>query len=71
MQQVHKGLFTNYVDKILAFFDHLTHYVDIFYGINIDKKWTVLDLSRLVNVVCEQPPKINRYLVIYIYTIGR
>ena len=34
MQQVHKGLFTNYVDKILAFFDHLPPCVDIFYGMN-------------------------------------
>ena len=34
-----KGSFTNYVDKILAFFDHLPPYVDIFYGINVDKKW--------------------------------
>ena len=34
---------TNYVDKILAFFDHLLPCVDIFYGINVDKKWTFLD----------------------------
>ena len=27
-----KGSFTNYVDKILAFCDHLPHCVDIFYG---------------------------------------
>ena len=32
------GSFTNYVDKILAFFDHLPPCVDIFYGMNIDKK---------------------------------
>ena len=38
-----KGLFTNYVDKILAFFDHLPPCVDIFYGMNVDKKWTFLD----------------------------
>ena len=31
-----KGPFTNYVDKILAFFDHLTPWFDIFYGINVD-----------------------------------
>ena len=35
---IHKGVFTNYVDKILAFFDHLPPSVDIFYGINVDKK---------------------------------
>ena len=37
-----KGLFTNYVDKILTFFDHLLlpPCVDIFYCINVDKKWT-------------------------------
>ena len=38
-----KGSFTNYVDKILAFFDHLPPCVDIFYGITVDKKWTFLD----------------------------
>ena len=54
-----QGLFTNYVDNILTFFDHLKPWVDIFYGINVDKKsghlWTTY-LPRLVNVVCEQPP---------------
>ena len=51
-----KGLFTNYVDKIVAFLDHLPPCVDIFYGMNIDKNgyWTTY-LPRLVNVVCEQP----------------
>ena len=38
-----RGPFTNYVDKILASFDHLPPCVDIFYGINVDKKWTFLD----------------------------
>ena len=38
-----KGSFTNYVDKILAFFDHPPPCVDIFYGMNDDKKWTFLD----------------------------
>ena len=33
-----KGLFTN--NKIFAFFDHLPPCVDIFYGMNVDKKWT-------------------------------
>ena len=51
-----KGAFTNYVDKILAFFDHLHTFVDIFYGMNVDKSGHVLTtyLPRLVNVVCEQ-----------------
>ena len=31
----HKGSFTTYVDKILAFFDHLPPCVDIFYGMNV------------------------------------
>ena len=34
-----QGAFKNYVDKILAFFDHLLPCsVDIFYGINVEKK---------------------------------
>jgi hypothetical protein len=33
----------NYVDNSLGFFNHLPPYVDIFYGINIDKKGTFLD----------------------------
>ena len=53
-----EGPFTNYVEKILAFFDHLPPCVDIFYGINVVKKsghfWTTY-LPRLVNVVCECP----------------
>ena len=52
-----KGLFTNYDGKILAIFDHLPTCIDIFYGMNFDKKWTLLAtyLPRLVNVVCERP----------------
>ena len=49
--------FTNYVDKILTFFDHLPTFVDIIYGINVDKKqtfWTTY-LPCFVNVVCERP----------------
>ena len=38
-----RGPFTNYVDKILAFFDHLPPSVDIFYRMNVDKKGTFLD----------------------------
>ena len=53
-----KGAFTNYVDKFLAFFDHLPPYVDIFYPIFLDKKyihfWTTYP-PLLVNVVCERP----------------
>ena len=48
-----KGSFTNYVNKTLAFFDHLPTYVDIFYGMNVDKKWALLD--HLPNVICERP----------------
>ena len=33
-------VFTNYIDKILSF---LTAYIDIFCGMNVDKKWTFLD----------------------------
>ena len=43
MKNDRKGSFTNYVDKILAFFDHLTPFIDIFYLINIDKKLTFLN----------------------------
>ena len=49
----HQGSFTNYVDKIFVFFDHLTTCVDIFYGMEVDKKTTYI--PRLVNVVCERP----------------
>ena len=49
-------MFTNYVDKILAFFDHLPPCVDIFYGMNIDKTFFGPPTkNRLVNVVCERP----------------
>ena len=36
-----KGAFFNYVDKILAIFDHLPSYVDIFYLIRVYKKSTI------------------------------
>ena len=41
----------------------LTAYVDNFYLMNVDKKWTFLDtyVSLLVNVVCEQPLKQNEH----------
>ena len=50
-----KGLFTNYVDKILAFFDHLPTSIDIFYLMNVHEKLTFLDYlpPPLVNIVCE------------------
>ena len=37
LNMVHKGAFTNYVDKILSYFDDLPPYVDIFYLIKVDK----------------------------------
>ena len=37
-----KGAFTNYVDTFLAFFDHLSPSVDIFYLIMVDKKPKIL-----------------------------
>ena len=54
---LNNGAFTNYVDKILALFDYLPPSVDIFYIMNVDKKWTFSDhyLPRLINVVCEGP----------------
>ena len=42
------GSFTNYVDKILDFFDHPPSSVDIFYLMNVDKKLTFLDTSPLL-----------------------
>ena len=33
-----------YVDKSLAFFDHLPHYVDIFYLTYVDKKVNIFEL---------------------------
>ena len=59
-----KGSFTNYFDKILAFFDHLHPCVDIFYGMNVKKNWTFLHhlptyLPRLVKVVCERPQTLS------------
>ena len=47
-----RGSFTNHVDKILAFFDHLPSFVDIFYGMNVHKKRTFLD--HLPNSSCER-----------------
>ena len=48
LQLLSKGSFTNYVDKILAFLTtYLPPYVDIFYGMNIDKKWTFLDRLKV------------------------
>ena len=48
-----RGSFTNYVDKVLTFFDHLTSSVDTFYLINIDEKLIFLNYLPLVNIVCE------------------
>ena len=44
-----KGAFTNYVDTFLAFFDHLSPFVDIFYLIMVDKKPKFLITLLLVN----------------------
>ena len=57
LSYLHKGAYTNYVDKIMAFFDHLPPSVDIFYGINVDKKsiFSTTYPLPLVNVVCECP----------------
>ena len=38
-----RSSFTNYVDTILVFFGHLPPYIDILYGINVDKKLIFLD----------------------------
>ena len=54
---IHKGSFTNYVYKILLFFDHLPPSVYIFYDIKVYKKSLFLTTypPPLVNVVCEWP----------------
>ena len=59
------GSFTNYVDKILAIFDHLPPSLDIFYGINVDKK-SIFSTNPLVNIVCEYP-RSDRYWHIGVY----
>ena len=48
-----KGPFKNYIDKILAFFDHLPPSIDIFYLMDVVKKSTILDYlpPPLVNIV--------------------
>ena len=52
LHNCYKGRFTNCVDKILAFFDHLPPCIDIFYGMNVDKKWTFLD--HLPTLYCKR-----------------
>ena len=47
-----KGPFTKYIDKILAFFDHLPPCFDIIFGINIDKMWTFLDHLPTASCKC-------------------
>ena len=49
------GLFTNYVDKNLAFFYHVPPSVYISYLMNIDKNRYFLTIYPLVNVVYERP----------------
>ena len=41
-ESLSKGSFTNYIDKILTFFDHLPPFVDILFRMNVDKNWTIL-----------------------------
>ena len=64
--QKQKGLFTKYVDKILAFFDQLH-----FYGINVDKKWTFLDSQPTSS--CKRslwmPPKANTFKLLIILIV--
>ena len=74
--QVCKVAFTNYVDKILAFFDHLPTLVDIGEEIPSLLKGKICTsltfplpptyLPRLVNVVCECPltQGSNRYNIV-------
>ena len=55
--------------RILGFFDHLPPCVYIFYGINVDKKWTFLDyLPHLVNVICGRP-HVENYQFVTIMTL--
>ena len=58
-----KGPFTSYIDKILTIFDHLPPCIDIFYGINVDRKWTFLD--HLPTLSCKRSlwttPKLESY----------
>ena len=64
----YKGSFTNYFDKILASFDHLTPSVDIFYLMNIDKKSTFLDY--LLPFSCKRSlrttSKLNEDIVLFL-----
>ena len=63
--------FFNYVDKSLAFFDHLPPYVDISYLIRVSKKSTFLDYlptpPSLVNVVKECSLAVNLCLFVLNY----
>jgi hypothetical protein len=49
------GSFTNYVHKFLAFFDHVSSFVDSFYLTKVDIFGPLTYLTLLVNVVCERP----------------
>ena len=48
---------TNYADKILYFLTTYPPRVNIFYGINVDKKWSFLDC--LVSPLNKPPWKLN------------
>ena len=53
-----KGLLTNYIDTILAFFDHLSPPDAIFYLMNVDKNRTFLDKIDKINaLVCGKSHK--------------
>ena len=52
-------MFTNYFEKILAFFNHLPLSVDIFYGMKVDKK---IDILRLPTYL---PCLVNVYVCMY------
>ena len=52
-----------YVDKILAFFEHLPLYVDIFYLIIVDKKSTFSEYLPTFNVVKECPLRKKKWTI--------
>ena len=62
-----KGVFTNYIDKSLALFDHLPPCVDIFYLIS-QHFWTT-HKPLLVNLVCERSPTSRRIVKLWYKTL--
>ena len=59
-----KGHSQTTLTRFWLFLTNYPHCVDIFYGMNVDKKWTfwITYLPRLVNVVCERPLKYAKCL---------